>query len=212
MTNTVQPDSQNMIQASLVTALTDLLDECRKAGFDAKSGYQWPERLDAADTALATARAAQATPEPSSVDVGAIRGAIYEDVELACHTMRDRIGMPTVIGEDRADAAHNVIDNLLAHFRERRAHTPPRFSMRLAEYNLRMSLYKIGQKLEGEELEEEDVVRLGSDIQSETGVCRSCGGNGQDGDGDGGVYTCGTCKGAGIIVPSDQFDPETRHD
>ena len=49
---------------SLLTALTDLLDECLQAGHGSDKDYQWPTRIAAAQAAIA---AATKGPIPASV-------------------------------------------------------------------------------------------------------------------------------------------------
>jgi hypothetical protein len=76
------------------------------------------------------------------------------------------------------------------------------------EYNLRMRVYKIGQELEGFEIDEDRQISLGKELISLSGVCRNCGGDGQDGDppdaaGEGGwIGKCDCCEGKGFKVPS----------
>ncbi len=68
-----------------------------------------------------------------------------------------------------------------------------------AEYNLRLLMYRTGQRLEGDTLDDDELVNLGKQLIAESLVCPHCDGTGEDGDPDGGSYACSTCGGKAIF-------------
>lgn len=80
------------------------------------------------------------------------------------------------------------------------------------EYNLRMEIYQIGLKLEGDILEEDQIIRIGKELIAMSRVCENCAGKGEDGDPPdsngvgGGVGICERCKGNCFSVPNARIE------
>lgn len=69
-------------------------------------------------------------------------------------------------------------------------------------YQLRRDIHRIGERLIGEEMDEQDQVAVGGQLVELSRLCHSCGGTGEDGDPDGGTYACDSCKGKALIGQS----------
>jgi hypothetical protein len=65
-------------------------------------------------------------------------------------------------------------------------------------YDLRREVYRIGQRLIGDELDEQNQIAVGGELVSASGLCTACEGSGEDGDPDGGTYACECCNGTGM--------------
>lgn len=64
-------------------------------------------------------------------------------------------------------------------------------------YVLRSAVYALARKIDIFELEENELDRISKELILVSGVCRCCGGTGEDGDPDGGTYACDICNGQG---------------
>lgn len=66
-------------------------------------------------------------------------------------------------------------------------------------YNLRQLLYRTGNRLKGDILDDDDLAAIGKQLVTESRLCSLCDGTGEDGDEDGGSYACDACGGKGIV-------------
>jgi hypothetical protein len=67
-------------------------------------------------------------------------------------------------------------------------------------YALRRVVFQIGKQLEGYELDEEDIRRLGKQLMAESRICPTCEGDGLGGDPEGGMGPCEDCNGATLLT------------
>ncbi|MDA8114134.1 MAG: hypothetical protein M0Z43_05355 [Acidithiobacillus sp.] len=67
-------------------------------------------------------------------------------------------------------------------------------------YNLRLLLYRTGNRLLHDWVDDDDCLEIGKELIVESRLCTYCDGTGEDGDEDGGSYACYACKGKGVVA------------
>lgn len=69
-------------------------------------------------------------------------------------------------------------------------------------YEIRREMHRIGERLIGEEIDEQDQIAVGGELIGLSRLCHFCGGTGEDGDPDGGTYACDSCGGKALVGQS----------